>query len=148
MLINKHTILEALLEFAGPLGPLVSLEERYEAEARWRKNLPVEAVDILFDILQYPPSAKELYPIKKEDLEFQIIEALITIAQSDQIFFLDHYGFHINNPKIRPALIDTLGELSSKHALPWLLPFTERGGLTKDERLRLAAVLDTFKLSN
>ena len=80
--MTRAEALDAILEFAGPLGPLQTPEERERRAAKWAMEASAGPIEPIIDLALNPPWAAELDGISPGDFEFELSEILTMIGIS------------------------------------------------------------------
>jgi hypothetical protein len=133
--------LTVLLDFAGPLGPLRSFDERIEQKQRWMSEVDDSAFDLLLDILVDPPGESEMRQVDPEDYEFELSELLTGVGRRDPAGALAKVGPLAADRRIRPVVIDVIGGLGAPAGVDWLEGLLRSEALSQDELVRVASAL-------
>src|SRR5438270_213016 len=109
-----------LVDLAGPIGPMQSLDERFEQKRRWISEVDDTAFDDLLDILVNPPGAEERFDIDADDYEFQLADLLIELGRRDPAGSLAKIAPLTVNKDVRPVVVDVIGGLRAPTGLDLL----------------------------
>ena len=74
--MSHDDVLAVLADFAGPLGPLQTPEERDARKQQWMDTVEISAVDRLLAVLDRSRQAPELERLDKDHVEFELAELL------------------------------------------------------------------------
>lgn len=125
------------LEFAGPLGPFVKLEDRERRETAWANAADVETVDAVLGLLTQPPSREELAGIEPVDFRYELTHLLELVGRRDPRALLHRIGPFVRQANGQAELVEVIGALGLKEGLAWLEPLVDRS-LDEDVALSLA----------
>jgi hypothetical protein len=139
--MSKDDVLAVLADFAGPLGPLQSPEERDARKQQWMDTVEMSAVDQLLAVLLRSCRPRELERLDKDDVEFELTELLIGVGRRDDDATLIRVAPLLDIAQARPVLIDVIGGLRSQAGLPLLERVMREPDLSEDETVRLACAL-------
>jgi hypothetical protein len=134
-------LIQRLVDFSGPLGPLESLEERIRRRNEWVAGTDSDIVELLLEVLIQPTGVAELRPATRDDFELEITEVLTLLGQRDTSNFLQRVGPLLVNDQARPILIEVIGALQGQEGIYWLKTLLDSVELTEDELIRLACAL-------
>lgn len=137
-------LIQQLVGFSGPLGPLESLEERIRRRDKWVAAMENDIVDLLLEVLIHPPDVAELRPATREDFEIEITEVLTLLGQRDPYSFLHRVGPLLVNDQARSTLIEVIGALQQHEGIYWLRPLLDVE-LNEEELIRLACALGEIR---
>lgn len=140
MVTTRAEIIEMLCQFAGPLGPFLSMEERAAQRSAWHASLPPESLSTLLDIAQDPPPPLAIPASSRDFFEFELMSALEAVGRRNPATFAQRSTSLMSNPQARPVLIDTLGGLGTP-ALASIEALLSIPNLTDDELTRTAGAL-------
>lgn len=114
------------LEFAGPLGPFIKLEDRERREREWAEAADIQTVDAVLGLLTHPPSRDELAGIEAIDFRYELSHLLELVGRRDAHALLFRIGPLLVEPNAQAELIEVIGALGLKEGLAWLEPLVER----------------------
>lgn len=138
-------LIQQLVGFSGPLGPLESLEERIRRRDNWVAAMESDIVELLLEVLIHPPDIAELRPATREDFEIEITEILTLLGQRDPYGFLQRVGPLLMNDQARSTLIEVTGALRRHEGIYWLRTLLDSVELKEDELIRLACALGEIR---
>lgn len=133
--MSRQEVLRVALEFAGPLGPFVELEDRERRELVWAAAADAEKVDALLGLLTQPPSVDELAGIEPIDFRFELSHLLELVGRRDPHALLQRVGPLLGEPNAQAELVEVVGALGLQEGLAWLGPLVER---SLDEHVALS----------
>ena len=139
--MSHDDVLAVLADFAGPLGPLQTPEERDARKQQWMDTVEMSAVDRLLAVLVRSRQPPELERLDKDHVEFELAELLIGVGRRDEDATLARVAPLLDVARARPALIDVIGGLRSQAGLPLLARVMREPDLSEDETVRLACAL-------
>lgn len=138
--LTKQRAIEALVDFAGPLGPLQSFEARLKRRSEWVTEQGQALTAALLEIATEPLDGESFGSLPLEDLEVELRQLLVLSGRTAPETLLEALGAHLENKQARPVLIEAIGELGMRKGIAWLRPLVDET-LTEDERVRLAGAL-------
>lgn len=138
-------LIQQLVGFSGPLGPLESLEERIRRRDEWLAETEGDIVGLLLEVLIHPPDVAEIRPATRDDFELEITEVLTILGQRDPSSFLERVGPLLVNDQARSPLIEVTGALRRQEGIYWLRNLLDSVELTEDELIRLACALGEIR---
>lgn len=139
--MRRADLIALLAEFVGPVGPLGSLDEKFQTRDERIADADFDDVDLLLDILVNPP---DLPPVYAENGKWDsaVVDSLITWGRRDPTRLLVKIGALLTNKAISPAIIKVIGGLRHGEGLHRLTPLVDgAAGLTEDDRIALAGAL-------
>lgn len=139
--MNREGVIQALRDFAGPLGPFESLDAKLDRRDAWAAGADDSTRAALADVLAHPPAPADLTPADPEAAEVELTEMLVALAHADPPRFLIEFGPLANDHTARPILIDALGGLGHTEGLDVLQRVLQDDTATEDELVRLAGAL-------
>lgn len=137
---TRAEIIEMLCQFAGPLGPFLSMEEREAQRSAWHASLPPESLNTLLDIAGTPPPPLAIPASSRDFFEFELMGALEAVGRRNPSAFAQRITPLMSNPQARPVLIDALGGQGTP-ALATIKALLAIPNLTDDELIRTAGAL-------
>lgn len=140
-MITRQQMIAILVDFAGPLGPFESLDERLDRRDQWVTTADNTVIDALLNVLVYPPDESEIYPVTREGFELHLSELLVLLGRHDSSYTLEKIGPYLSNELARPTVIEVIGGLGSQQGISWIKPLLNEENLTEDELVRLACAL-------
>ena len=139
--MSHDDVLAVLADFAGPLGPLQSPEERDARKQQWMDTVEMSAVNRLLAVLVRSRQPPELERLDKDHVEFELAELLIGVGRRDEDAALARVAPLLDLAQARPVLIDVIGGLRSQASLSLLARVMREPDLSEDETVRLACAL-------
>lgn len=139
--MTRTEALQAITEFAGPLGPFQEPDERDRREEAWAAGAEADAVEQILDLVIHPPPASELRGIAPEDFEYELSRVLTMIGSRAPSTFLARVSTLLDDTNARRTIIEVIGSLGLEEGLSWLGPLTEDRGLAQEDAIRLACAL-------
>jgi hypothetical protein len=138
MTMNRDEVIEALASFAGPLGPMTTLEERLERQDRWVDQAGPELLAVLASIVELPPQP---LPAPPEDWEVLVVEIASKAGAAHPDAALDQLLPLLQRPGARSIAVDVLGGVADPRAIPALGELLSRPDVRDDDRVRVAGAL-------
>lgn len=134
---SRARALEIVLELAGPIGPMGSVDAR-EAQ---RRAVASEAPDWLLEgLLSILVDRPELpATVNWAEVELEIVDLLSGLSGRRDL--LPRLVPLLDDPCARPAVIEALGSIGDSRAVEDLKRIYDRGELDSDELTRLACAL-------
>jgi HEAT repeat protein len=139
--MSRATLLSALLELVGPLGPFVSVEQRLASEARFVRSLDGSALDDLLVLYADPQSTGPLSPDDRDAYDRLLHLALASAGRDDPDRILAAAVASLQEPVARGAAIDLLGTLAHPAGCRPLTALLTTDALDDDELERVACSL-------
>lgn len=137
--MTRSELIESVLTFIGPLGPMGDVDARDEARDRWARETGAKNVDALLDLLANPPSAGDHE--SAGEFEYVLSQILTHIGAADRDAFVRRASPLLGNANARAAIVEILGGVGGHDALTALAPLVDANNLTEDEAVRLACAL-------
>jgi hypothetical protein len=141
MVMNRDALLAKLAELAGPLGPLVSVSERRDAQDRWADEGGLALLDTLTDLLLERPLAEVVPAADVDDVEILVVEILARISGRDPDRARSQLQRLLRVPSARGVAIDVLGASGGMPAVGLLASLRRETTLDAATQLRLAGAL-------
>lgn len=138
MTMNRDEVIEALASFAGPLGPMTTLEERLERQDRWVDQAGPELLAALAGIVDSPPQP---LPASSDDWEVLVVEIASKAGAAHPDEALAQFLPLLQRPGARAIVVDALGGVADARAVSALGELLARADLTEDDRIRIAGAL-------
>ncbi len=113
-------MLENLTQITGPLGPMVSFEQRLAACDAWVNGLMEKDLQLLNAILMMKPEELERDQLDAEEVFVQVAEGLVVLAEAYPDDVLQILGDQLMNPTLTTILLDAIGNWGSMLAMPLL----------------------------
>jgi HEAT repeat protein len=135
---HRDEVIGALASFAGPLGPLTTLEERLARQDRWVDEAGAELVGVLAGVVDSPP---RLLPGPPDDWEVTLVELASRAGSAHADEAIAHFVPLLERPHARAIAVDVLGGVGDPRAVPPLGALLSRSDIDRDERLRSAGAL-------
>lgn len=140
MAYTKSEIAEMLTDFAGPLGPFETVDERFVRKSNWLATLSIDDAPELVALLSNPPTEKLPLSVDADGFRAEVADALIALGRRAPIPILS-----VLSPLLSPApergwAIDVIGGIGEPEGLPALASLDPKK-LSEDELVRLACAL-------
>jgi len=104
--LTKPRVIEALVDFAGPLGPLESLDARLKRRSKWVAAQGQALTAALLEIATEPLAGEPFRSLPLEDLEIELRQLLVLSGHVDPERLLVSMGPFLENKQARPILIE------------------------------------------
>lgn len=151
--MNRSEYISILSKLAAPIAPNETRESRDEQINCWHKTLNINSIDVLLDLLIFPPTEKEIGDIEYEFYENydpeifeavltqEILEALTILGKKDVSYFLHKIKSILNIRRLRDSAIYIIGLLQNEEGIALLETLLELENLSDDEIINLACAL-------
>jgi hypothetical protein len=124
--MSREQLLNAIIDFAGPLGPFGSIESLERRRQSWIDAADIGALlEAMLDLANEPPSDAQIRPVRREWFELelqQLLEMLGRRGQRDQALVLAALSQWLGKRRARCIAIETIGGLRACQGLTWLVP--------------------------
>lgn len=134
---SREKALEIVLELAGPIGPMGSIDAREAQRRAVASDAPDWLLDGLLSILVDRPALPAT--VDWAEVELEIVDLLGGLSKRRDL--LPRLMPLLDDPSARPAVIEALGSTGDPCAVEGLKRSYERGQLDGDELTRLACAL-------
>jgi HEAT repeat protein len=135
---HRDEVIAALARFAGPLGPLTSLDEHLDRLDHWVAQASPDTLAALASIVDSPPDP---LPAPPDDWEVVIVEVAGRVGAAHRDAAMTHLLPLLDRSHARAVAADILGSVGDPRALAPLAALLASANLTEDERIRIADAL-------
>jgi hypothetical protein len=141
--MTRTETLNAILDFAGPLGPFQEPDDLDRREEAWAASADAPTLEQVLDLVVHPPSRGELGTMAPEVFEFELSRILTMIGSRSPSSFLARVSPLLADTRARPTIIEVIGSLGVEEGLSCLGPLIEdeERGLAPEDATRLACAL-------
>lgn len=134
-------IVEALIEFAGPLGPLTTPQQRQAGRDVWRQQLDETDLPALIGVLMSPPHKMLSDPDALDAFEAELADALTAAGRGNPALLLASLEEPLSRAGSRQVAIAAIGTLGDPAGVDVLARVSQNNDLTADELEWLACAL-------
>lgn len=134
---RQEEIITKLIEYTGPLGPFVSLEEFENNKQQWYEELDSDDIDILLSLLAEGPSQARFDPQCIEEAGTIAAEAISVFSNKTGIDVLTRISSRLSEFTNLLYVIELLGRLKDPNAITVLLQLSRTRKLRRDEMVSL-----------
>jgi hypothetical protein len=120
MMLNRQQAIAILMDFAGPLGPFESPDERLERQEAFASSADHQVIDSFLNILVDFPTQNEIHPIDQENFEIVLSELLVQVGKYNPTYLLEKIVPYLSNKQSRPTVIEVIGGLRLEEELAGL----------------------------
>lgn len=117
---TQQEILEQLGQITGPLGPMVSIDERMADQADWLGGLEMSAVQSLTQVLLMEAAELDELGMDVEEIEMLSAEALARLGNVDPVAIRSAFYSLAQVPHARLRAIYGMGEWADPAVVPIL----------------------------
>lgn len=139
--MKRIEFLRTLSEFAGPIGPLGTIEYRDNATENWYNTFDKESIDILIDLLINPPKEKELGYEIPEYFDVELNHALIAFGRMYTSFFFKKIEPLLELQHLQSDIIYIIGGIRHQEGMTYLVSLLEKDNLSNDDTLELIGAI-------
>jgi len=140
-LVTRNDVIAAIVEFAGPLGPLQTLEEFYARRDTWLRSGGSALRQRLLELIATPPEDGELQQVEREDFEIQLVESLGQSGREEPEAMLAGLAPLLERPETRPLALDVIAALGHSAGVPLIRTALALPKMNDDEVVRAIGAL-------